>query len=399
LGHLTSGVKPAPSTTLVALLAVGAGLAVAGIYYNQPMLGALAGSLHATPASIGFIPTATQLGYGGGILLLAPLGDRLDRRKVVLVKSALLAVALAAAGFVDSVPALAVTSLAIGLLATVAQDLVPAAAAVADPASRGRTVGTVMTGLLLGILLSRVVSGAVTLYASWRAVFLGASVSVALFAVVAARVLPPFPATTRDSYPALLGSMAGLVRDVAPLRRAALTQGLLCIAFSGFWSTLALGLAAPPFGLSSFVAGSFGIAGAAGALAAPIAGGVSDRHGPRAVIRVGAALTAAAFIAMALFGRSLGVLIAGTVLFDLGVQSSLIAHQTIVYAQDPGSRSRLNAIFVSAMFLGMSTGAFVASRVFARAGLTGVCVMSALAASGALALRLLPDRTETHPAR
>ena len=234
------------------------------------------------------------------------------------MKSGLLAVALAAAGFVDSVVALAVTSLAVGLLATVAQDLVPAAAtAVAEPASRGRTVGTVMTGLLLGILLSRVVSGAVTAW-SWRAVFLGASVSVALFTVVAARVLPAFPATTRDAYPALLRSMAGLVRDVAPLRRAAVTQGLLCIAFSGFWSTLALGLAAPPFGLSSLVAGGFGIAGAAGALAAPIAGGVGPER-RRAVIRVGAALTAASFLVMALFGRSLSVLIAGTVVFDLGV--------------------------------------------------------------------------------
>jgi predicted MFS family arabinose efflux permease len=375
----------------VVLLAVGAGLAVAGIYYNQPMLGALATALHTTPARIGFIPTATQLGYAGGIVLFAPLGDRLDRRKVVLVKSALLAVALAAAGCVNSVAGLSAASLAIGLLATVAQDLVPAAAAVADPASRGKTVGTVMTGLLLGILLSRVVSGAVTLYASWRVVFLGAAGTVALFTVVAARLLPSFPPATRASYPSLLGSMVALVRDVAPLRRAAVTQGLLSLAFSGFWSTLALGLAAPPFGLSSLVAGSFGIAGAAGALAAPIAGGVSDRRGPASVIRFGAALTTAAFVLMALFGRSLAVLVVGTVLFDLGVQSCLIAHQTIVYAQDPGARSRLNAILVSAMFLGMSTGAFVASRVFARAGMTGVCAMSAVAAAAALGLRLLPE--------
>ncbi len=384
--------KPAPTPTLVMLLAVGAGLAVAGIYYNQPMLGALAGSLHANAARIGFIPTATQLGYGGGILLFAPLGDRLDRRKVVLVKSALLAVALAAAGCVGSVIGLAVTSLAVGLLATVAQDLVPAAAAVAEPASRGKTVGTVMTGLLLGILLSRVVSGAVTLYASWRVVFLGAAGTLVVFTVVAARVLPSFPPTTHDSYGKLLRSMATLVRDVAPLRRAALTQGLLSLAFSGFWSTLALGLAAPPFGLSSFVAGSFGIAGAAGALAAPIAGGFSDKKGPRSVIVFGASLTAFAFLVMALFGRSLPVLIAGTVVFDMGVQSSLIAHQTLVYAQDPAARSRLNAVFVSAMFLGMSTGAFVASRVFAHAGLPGVCVMSAAAASCALALRLVPEK-------
>jgi len=385
-------VSRSPSRTVVTLLAVGAGLAVAGIYYNQPMLGALAHALGASPARIGFIPVATQLGYAAGIVLFAPLGDKLDRRKVIVVKAALLAVALVLAGVAPGVLWLSAASLAVGLLATVAQDLVPAAAAIAEPASRGKTVGTVMTGLLLGILLSRVVSGVVTEYLSWRVVFFGAAGVMAVFAATAARVLPSFPPTVRGSYAALLGSMAALVRDVAPLRRAAMTQGLLSVAFSGFWSTLALGLAAPPFGLSSVVAGSFGIAGAAGAVAAPIAGGLSDRRGPRVVIRFGAAVTVAAFVAMALFGRSLVVLVAGTIVFDLGVQSCLIAHQTIVYAEDPAARSRLNAVLVSAMFLGMSGGAFAASRVFVAFGFPGVCAMGAMAAGGAFALRMVPER-------
>jgi predicted MFS family arabinose efflux permease len=387
-------VSRSPSRTVVTLLAVGAGLAVAGIYYNQPMLGALAHALGASPARIGFIPVATQLGYAAGIVLFAPLGDKLDRRRVIVAKAMLLAVALVLAGLAQGVLWLTAASLAVGLLATVAQDLVPAAAAIAEPSSRGKTVGTVMTGLLLGILLSRVVSGAVTEYLSWRAVFLGAAFVMALFAATAARALPSFPPTVNASYGALLGSMAELVRDVAPLRRAALTQGLLSVAFSGFWSTLALGLAAPPFVLSSVVAGSFGIAGAAGALAAPIAGGLADRRGPKTVIRFGAALTVAAFVAMALFGHSLIVLVVGTIVFDLGVQSCLIAHQTIVYAQDPAARSRLNAVLVSAMFAGMSCGAFVASRVFVAFGFAGVCVMGAVAAGGALA-----STGARHPAR
>jgi MFS family permease len=383
--------------TLVALLAVGAGLSVAGLYYNQPMLGTLAVSLGATPGRIAAIPVATQLGYAAGIVVFGPLGDKLDRRKVIVVKAALLVVALVLAGLARNVLWLSAASLAVGLLATVAQDLVPAAAAIADPASRGKTVGTVMTGLLLGILLSRVLSGAVTAYLSWRVVFLGAAGIVALFAVSAAYVLPSFPPTARASYVALLGSMAALVRDVEPLRRAALTQGLLSFAFSGFWSTLALGLAAPPFGLTSVVAGSFGIAGAAGAIAAPIAGGLSDRRGPAVVIRFGAALTLGAFVAMAFLGRSIVVLVVGTVLFDLGVQSCLIAHQTIVYAQDPAARSRLNAVLVSAMFLAMSGGAFVASRVFLRFGLSGVCAVCGLAAGAALVLRMLPEPPRVGP--
>jgi MFS family permease len=370
---------------------------VSGLYFNQPMLGTLATELAASPERIGAIPTATQAGYAAGIVLFAPLGDKLDRKRVIVVKASLLAVALVLVGASRGVVEMTVASLAVGLLATVAQDLVPAAAAIADPASRGRTVGTVMTGLLLGILLSRVVSGAVTAYLSWRAVFFGAAALVALFAVVAARALPSFPPTVGASYLSLLRSMGALVRDVAPLRRAAFTQGLLSVAFSGFWSTLALGLAAPPFHLASIVAGSFGIAGAAGALAAPIAGAIADKRGPKAVIYFGAALTALAFLVMALFSRVLAVLAVGTVIFDLGVQSCLIAHQSIVYAQDASARSRLNAILVSAMFLGMSGGAFLASRIFAEFGFRGVCMMGALVSGLALVVRLLPDAEVARP--
>lgn len=382
---------PGPSRKLVALLAWGTGLAVASIYYNQPMLSVLAKDLGTTPERVGYIPTATQLGYAAGILLFAPLGDMLDRKRVIVVKALCLAAALIAAGLAQSAEWLAAASLAIGLATTVAQDLVPAAATIADPASRGKTVGTVMTGLLLGILLSRVVAGAVTAWTSWRFIFFIAAGVMVLFAFVAARALPAFPPLARGRYFPLLRSLVGLARDVPPLRKAALAQGLLCITFSGFWSTLALALAAPPFELSSLVAGSFGIAGAAGAVAAPIAGSISDRRGPRAVIVVGAALTAASFVTMALVPTSLAVLVVATVVFDLGVQSCLIAHQTIVYAENPAARSRLNALLVSSMFVGMASGAFLASRTFGRFGFRGVCALGALTATLALAVRLLPE--------
>jgi predicted MFS family arabinose efflux permease len=384
-----------PPPRLVGLLALGAGLSVSGLYYNQPMLGMLPAVLETTASRIGLIPTATQLGYAAGIIFFAPLGDRLDRRRVIVIKSLLLAIALTVAGLSGNVAMLTAASLAIGLTATVAQDLVPAAAAIAEPSSRGKTVGTVMTGLLLGILLSRVVSGAVTAYASWRAVFFGAAAIMLMFAVVAARLLPSFPPKVSAPYLVLLRSMATLMRQVAPLRRAALTQGLISVAFGGFWSTLALALAAKPFELSPLVAGSFGIAGAAGALVAPIAGSFSDRRGPVSVIRLGALLTAASFVIMASFSRSIVILAAGTITFDLGSQACLIAHQTIVYAQDESARSRLNAVLVSSMFLGMAAGAMSASRVFARFGFRGVCALCAAAAGVALLVRMLPERTNT----
>lgn len=380
----------APS--LVALFAIGAGLSVAGLYYNQPILGVMAAELGATPEQIGFVPMLTQLGYAVGLLLFAPLGDRLDRRRVIVAKLAALAAALTLAGLASSVVLLAAASLAIGLLATTAQDFVPAAAALAPPAVRGKTVGSVMTGLLLGILLSRVASGAISDRFGWRSVFFGAAATVAALAVVSAARLPAFVPSATDSYGALLRSMAALARDVAPLRRAALVQALLSVAFSGFWSTLALALAAPPYHLGSTAAGLFGLAGAAGAVAAPLAGAIADKRGPGTVIRIGAMLVIASFVLMALLPGSLAVLIVGTVAFDLGVQACLISHQTIVYGLDPAARSRVNAVLVSAMFLGMSVGAALASQAFVRYGWSGVMTLGAAAATLALVVRSLPQR-------
>jgi predicted MFS family arabinose efflux permease len=379
--------------SLVVLLAVGAGLSVAGLYYNQPILGEIAGDLHATHAQVGLVPMLTQLGYAAGILLFAPLGDRLDRRKVIVAKLIGLCMALLGAGLAPSIGWLAAASLAVGLLATTAQDFVPAAAALAPPEARGKTVGTVMTGLLLGILLSRFVSGATSAHFGWRTVFFGAAGTAAGLAAVAAARLPRFEPSTNASYASLLRSIAVLARDVAPLRRAALAQALLSIAFSGFWSTLALALAAPPYHLGSATAGAFGLAGAAGALAAPLVGAIADRRGPTSVIRLGASLVAASFILMAVWQGSIAVLVVGTIVFDLGVQACLISHQTIVYSLDPAARSRLNAVLVSAMFLGMSAGAALASNALAHFGWTGVTVLGALAAFAALVVRALPDRT------
>src|SRR5258708_7976277 len=341
--------KLAPS--LVVLLAVGAGLSVAGLYYNQPILGEIAGDFHATHAQIGLIPMLTQLGYAAGILLFAPLGDRLDRRQVIVAKLIGLCLALLAAGLAPSIGWLAAASLAVGLLATTAQDFVPAGAALAPAEARGKTVGTVMTGLLLGILLSRFVSGVTSAHFGWRAVFFCAAGTVAVLAAVAAVRLPRFEPGTNASYASLLRSIAVLARDVAPLRRAALPRALLGSAFGGFWSPWALAVGAPPYHLGSAAAGAFGLAGAAGALVAPLVGSIADKRGPTSVIRLGASLVAASFVLMAVWQGSIAVLVAGTIVFDLGVQACLISHQTIVYTLDPPPRSPLNPLPLRALFL------------------------------------------------
>ena len=208
----TGRAAPRLSGPLVLLLAAGAGLSVASLYYSQPLLGVLGADIGAGAAAVGWLPTLTQLGYALGLLLLGPLGDRFDRRLIIVGKAVLLTLALLLAAAAPSISALLIASLAIGLTATLAQDIVPAAATLAPEAHRGKVVGTVMTGLLLGILLSRVVSGFVAEHFSWRVMFLAAAVSVAVIAAAIWHGLPRFQPTTRLPYGALLGSLAQLWR-------------------------------------------------------------------------------------------------------------------------------------------------------------------------------------------
>jgi len=383
--------KPVPAS-LVSLLATGAGLSVASLYYSQPMLGILASDIGVSALDIGFVPTLTQLGYAVGILLLAPLGDRHDRRTIILIKAALLVISLLAAATAPSLGILLAASLAIGITATVAQDIVPAAATLAHASSRGKIVGTVMTGLLLGILLSRVVSGFVAEHFGWRSMFFLAAIGVTLVDIAVWRGLPRFSPTTRMTYSALLGSLFKLLRRHAALRCAAVSQGLLAVGFSAFWSTLAVMLHTEPFHMGSTVAGAFGLAGAVGALAAPVAGHLADRRGPELVTRIGAGVTAI-FFAIMCFSQFLSttaqlwLLGIGTVGFDLGVQTTLIAHQSIVYGIDPGARSRLNAVLFVSMFIGMAAGAALGSTLLAQWGWGAVTGMATISALAALAVR------------
>ncbi|MDM0066050.1 MFS transporter [Variovorax sp. J31P207] len=382
--------------SLILLLAGGAGASVAALYYSQPMLGILGPDIGSSARAVGLMPTLTQVGYALGIFFLAPLGDRFDRRRIILLKAAVLCAALLLAAASPSLSVLLVASLVIGLAATMAQDIVPAAATMAPEVHRGKVVGTVMTGLLLGILLSRVVSGFVAEHWGWRAMFALAAASIALIGACAWRMLPAFRPTTHLSYGALLGSLASLWRRHGALRRATWAQGLLSVGFSAFWSTLAVMLHGEPFHLGAAAAGAFGLAGAAGALVAPMAGRLADRRGPELVTRLGAALVVLSFAGMAFAGllqpgAQLWLLAAGAVGFDLGIQAALIAHQTIVYGIDPGARSRLNAVLFTGMFIGMAVGSALGALLLAQWGWIAVTALSTVAASAALALRIWPQ--------
>lgn len=377
---------------LVFTLAAGAGLSVASIYYSQPMLDIIGKQFNVGVGAVGMVPMLTQMGYALGILLLAPLGDRHDRRAIILIKGLLLVAALLLCGFSGGLNALLIASFATGLTATVAQDIVPASAALAPERSRGKTVGTVMTGLLVGILLSRVVSGVVAEYFGWRAMYWLAAALVLFISLALWRALPRFTPGTSVSYPRLLLSLAHLWQHHQTLRRAALAQGLLSVGFSAFWSTLALMLS-DRFHLDSAVAGAFGLAGAAGAMAAPLAGSIADRIGPARVTIVGAGLVTVSFALMFLLPAlpilaQLALIVLSTIGFDLGVQATLVAHQTLVYSLAPEARSRLNALLFTVVFIGMATGAALGSLALARWGWNGVVTLATLAGAASFALRL-----------
>ncbi len=367
-------------------MAITVGVIVANIYYIQPLLGEIARTFGLTVAQAGAMAMLSQAGSALGMLFFVPLGDKFERRSLILVLIAGAGGSLALMAAAPSARWLAAAAFLVGAFSASVHVVVPFAAHLSTPAQRGRVVGTVVAGILMGILLARTFSGTVGGWLGWRAVYGIAAGAMLILAAVVRTQLPASRPETHISWSDLMRSTFALVRRHALLRESALLGALLFSAFSAFWTTLVFFLAAPPYGLPhpSAAAGLFELVGALGAVAAPSVGQLADKHGPRFTIRIALWLTLFSFLFMGFTGRYLFGLIVGVVLMDLGVQSGHVSNQTRIYGIDPGARSRLNTVYMFCYFLDGALGSLGGALCWHWAGWWGVCGAGAAAVGLAL---------------
>lgn len=357
-------------------MAIASGATVANLYYNQPLLELLGQEFRASAHDIGFIPTLTQIGYALGMLLFVPLGDLVERRKLIVVMLSLTAVALGLAAIAPNLPWLVFASFAIGLTAIAAQVLVPLGAQLAHPEERGKVIGTIMSGLLIGILVARTVSGLVGATLGWRAMYWLASSVMLSFAVVMAHILPRSQPNLKTSYLALMRSLAQIVKEQPLLRWTSLIGAMSFGTFSAFWGTLAFLLAQPPYEYGSDIVGLFGLVGLAGAGVAPLVGKLSDLRSPQVTVGLGLVMTTLSFLLFWGLGYHLWGLVVGVILMDLGVQTAQISNQATIYSLPVEIHSRLNALYIMFYFVGGALGSFLGAYGWSTWGWSGVCLLS-----------------------
>jgi len=386
-GPGTSGdmAKTRLSPAIVLLFAIACGLSVANIYSAQPLLDTMARDLGITPAAIGIVVTLTQIGLAFGLMLIVPLGDLWDRRKLIVGQIALSAVALVVGTAPNAVVLFGGMAL-VGLLAVVIQVIVAFAATLAAPAERGQTIGTIQSGVVSGILLARFASGTLADLGGWRMVYLISAALMLVMAALLARALPrhaPQP-LAGSSYTKLLRSTAALFAEEPVLRERAVFALLAFASFSAFWSSIVLPLAAPPLSLSHTTIGMLGIAGLAGALAARNSGRLADRGWGQRTTGLSLLLMLAGWAPIACLNTSLWLVLVGVVMIDFAVQAIHVTNQSLIVATRPEASSRLIGVYMMFYSIGSGLGAIASTIVYAAAGWLGVCVLGAAISAVAL---------------
>ncbi|MFI0454570.1 MFS transporter [Actinomadura sp. 6N118] len=378
------------SRGLLLLMSVASGLAVAGNYFAQPLLDLISRELDLGPSLAALVVTAAQAGYALGLILLVPLGDLLERRRLAVSLYAATAVFLLVSATAANGTVLLISTALTALTSVGAQVVVPFAATLAAPEERGRVVGTVMAGLMLGLLLARTASGAMSELGGWRTVYWVNAALMALMAVLLRVFLPRLGGDgQRLSYPGLLRSTVAMFRYEPLLRWRAGIGALSMASFSVLWTALAFLLVRSPYGWSESAIGLFGLVGAAGALTAMVAGRLSDRGYVQIVTGAGTVLLLASWLPIAAGARSLIWLLVGVVVLDLAHQAVLNSNQNVLYALRPEARNRINSAFLTTFFVGGAVGSSLTSVVWVHSGWTGVCVLGAGFSTGTVALWVL----------
>lgn len=376
----TAEIAPIPvlSRSVALLFAIACGLAVANIYYAQPLLDALAHEFGITHSSVGIVITVTQICYALGLLLLVPLGDLLNRRRLITGQMLLSVLALILVSSAPTRTILLMGMAMVGLLAVVTQTLVAFASTLAHPTERGQVVGLVTSGVVIGILLARTVAGVLTDLAGWRSVYLISAILTLFMAVALLRVLPKNePTSATLSYAQLLRSVIALFVQERILRIRAVLALLIFTAFSILWTSLVLPLSAPPLSLSHTAIGAFGLAGVAGALAAAQAGRLADQGLGQRTTGIALVVLLLSWLPIRYTEHSLFALTLGVILLDLAVQAVHVTNQSLIFNVRPEARSRLTAGYMIFYSIGSATGAITSTHMYTYAGWNGVCLLGA----------------------
>ena len=393
---MTKTSNPTPKAQLP-FLGLACAVGVSTMYYNQPLLEEIGRTYGVDAGHTGFVATATQVGYALGLLTFVPMGDVVERRGLMMKLYAAVAVGLALVSLSPSLGWLIAGSLVIGMLASVTHVVLPIAPDLVSHEERGRAIGTVMTGLLLGILLARTFAGWLSHVTGWRYVFVVAAVMNAVFVPLLWKVMPKLPPKQKLSYGEAMRSLWTLYRTQPLLRESSAVGALVFASFSCFWTTLVF-LLESRYHLGAGVAGTFGLVGAAGALVAPMAGKLADRHGSRWVLSVGMALLAVSYAW--LWGQEkvhgsvavhMVALAVGVIVLDVGAQMCQVANQTRIFGLVPSARARLNTVYMTVYFTGAAAGSALATRAWAQWKWNGVCGL-AIGLIGLAALRHLAGR-------
>ncbi len=362
----------------VFILAVASGLTVANLYWAQPLLDSIAHTFNASTTTAGLIVTLTQLGYAAGLVMLVPLGDVLERRRLIVSVLLVAVISLIAAAVSSSIFIFFAASLAIGFTSVVAQILVPFSATLAPDHERGKVVGQVMSGLLLGILLARTLSGFISAYEGWRAVFWIASIVILILSLILLSALPSYKTKIELTYKQLLKSVWNLFKTEPLLRKRSLYGALVFANFSVLWTSLTFLLAHPPYNYNDAIIGLFGLVGASGATSATVAGRLADKGHTNAATGFFLSSILISFILMAMGETMLVPLIAGIIVLDLGVQGTHILNQSEIYKLSPEARSRLTTAYMTSFFIGGSIGSLTSAAAFGTYGWIGVCALGGI---------------------